>query len=120
MNRTIKEATVKRFRYESHDELRTQLAAFMAAYNLARRLKTLSGLTPHEYIAKVWISEPDRFTVNPIHRMTGLNNQLFRCLSCDGRGLLGVGAPLQIAGLLKVVPSYSPRHRLKSERDQRA
>lgn len=48
MNRTIKEATVKRFHYESHDQLRTHLADFMVAYNFARRLKTLSGLTPYE------------------------------------------------------------------------
>ena len=34
MNRTIKEATVKRFHYESHDQLRTHLADFMAAYTL--------------------------------------------------------------------------------------
>ncbi|CAM3218087.1 transposase InsO family protein [Sphingomonas zeae] len=51
---TVKEATVKRFHYESHDQLRTHLADFMAAYNFARRLKTLSGLTPYEYIAKIW------------------------------------------------------------------
>ena len=53
MNRTIKEAPVKRFHYESHDQLWTPLADFMAAYNFARRLKTLSGLTPYEYIAKI-------------------------------------------------------------------
>lgn len=51
---TVREATVKRFHYESHDQLRTHLADFMAAYNFARRLKTLSGLTPYEYIAKIW------------------------------------------------------------------
>jgi hypothetical protein len=45
----------------------------MAAYNFARRLKTLSGLTPHEYVAKIWTSEPDRFIVDPIHQMPGLN-----------------------------------------------
>ncbi|HEX8555171.1 MAG TPA: response regulator [Sphingomonas sp.] len=45
----------------------------LAAYNFARRLKTLSGLTPYEYIAKIWTSEPDRFIVNPIHQMPGLN-----------------------------------------------
>ncbi|MFA7588365.1 MAG: hypothetical protein WCY11_19630, partial [Novosphingobium sp.] len=39
----------------------------------ARRLKTLNGLTPYEYIAKIWTSEPDRFIVNPIHQMPGLN-----------------------------------------------
>jgi len=69
MNRTIKEATVKRLHYDSHDQLRTHLADFIAVYNFARRLKTLSGLTPHEYIAKIWTTEPDRFIVNPIHQM---------------------------------------------------
>ncbi|MBN3868037.1 integrase core domain-containing protein, partial [Gluconobacter kondonii] len=41
MNRTIKEATVKRFHYDSHEQLRTHLNDFMAAYNFGRRLKTL-------------------------------------------------------------------------------
>lgn len=73
MNRTIKEATVKRYHYDSHDQLRTHLTDFMAAYNFARRLKTLNGLTPYEYICKIWTSEPDRFILNPIHQMPGLN-----------------------------------------------
>lgn len=33
MNRTIKEKTVKRLHYDSHDQLRTRLADFMAAYD---------------------------------------------------------------------------------------
>jgi len=73
MNRTIKDATVKRFHYDDHSQLRTHLADFMAAYNFARRLKTLGGLTPYEYICKIWTSEPDRFILNPIHQMPGLN-----------------------------------------------
>jgi hypothetical protein len=36
-------------------------------------LKTLSGLTPYEYIVKIWTSDPDRFIVNPIHQMMGPN-----------------------------------------------
>ncbi|MDO5758983.1 MAG: IS481 family transposase, partial [Rhodobacterales bacterium] len=71
MNRTIKDATVKRFHYDDHDQLRTHLADFMAAYNFARRPKTLGGLTPYEYICKIWTSEPDRFILNPIHQMPG-------------------------------------------------
>ena len=73
MNRTIKDATVKRYHYDSHDQLRGHIADFLDAYNCARRLKTLSGLTPYEYICKIWTSEPDRFIVDPIHQMTGLN-----------------------------------------------
>lgn len=53
MNRTIKDATVKRFHYESHAQLRTHIADFIAAYNFARRLKTLNGLTPNECVCKV-------------------------------------------------------------------
>ena len=52
MNRTIKEATVKRFYYETHDQLREHLANFVAAYNFAKRLKTLHGLTPYESICR--------------------------------------------------------------------
>src|SRR3546814_6599734 len=38
MNRTIKEATVKRFHYDDHGQLRRHLADFLDAYNFARRL----------------------------------------------------------------------------------
>jgi transposase InsO family protein len=64
MNRTIKEATVRRFHYSSHDQLRTHLADFLAAYNFARRLKTLQGLTPFEAICKAWADQPHRFRSN--------------------------------------------------------
>jgi Integrase core domain len=73
MNRTIKDATVKRFYYESHDQLRSHLADFVASYNFARRLKTLRGLTPYEYICKCWTQQPDRFILDPTHQMPGLN-----------------------------------------------
>ena len=53
MSRTIKDATVKRYHYGSHDQLRTRLADFMAAYDFARCQKTLNGLTPYEYICKI-------------------------------------------------------------------
>ena len=73
MNRTIKDATVKRYHYDSHDQLRRHLADFLDAYNFGRRLKTLKGLTPYEFICKQWTIEPKRFKLNPIHQMPGLN-----------------------------------------------
>jgi transposase InsO family protein len=73
MNRTIKDATVKRFHYVSHDQLRQHLTDFVAAYNFGRRLKTLRGLTPYEFICKRWTAEPERFTLDPLHQMPGLN-----------------------------------------------
>jgi transposase InsO family protein len=65
MNRTIKDATVKRFYHETHDELRKHLADFVAAYNDARRLKTLRGLTPYEAIDKAWAESSSLFTADP-------------------------------------------------------
>ena len=73
MNRTIKEATVKRYHYETHDELRQHLDQFVAAYNFARRLKTLRGLTPYEAICKAWTEEPSRFIHDPHHQIPGPN-----------------------------------------------
>jgi transposase InsO family protein len=73
MNRTIKDATVKRYHYDSHDQLRSHLGDFVSAYNFARRLKTLNGLTPYEYICKIWTSDPERFTLDPSHQMPGSN-----------------------------------------------
>ena len=73
MNRTIKDATVKRYHYDGHDQLHSHLGDFITAYNYARRLKTLKGLTPYEYICKIWTTEPKRFRLNPIHQMPGLN-----------------------------------------------
>lgn len=66
MNRTIKDAAVKRIHYDSHDQLRRHLREFIDAYNFGRRFKTLKGLTPYEYICKRWTSEPDRFIIDPI------------------------------------------------------
>ena len=59
----------------------------MPAYNVARLLKTLAShglgtgggpwlaLTPYEDICKIWISEPGKFILEPIHQMPGLNIQ---------------------------------------------
>ena len=74
MNRTIKEATVRRFHYDSHQQLEAHLADFISAYNFGRRLKTLKGLTPYEFICKIWTKEPKRFRLDPIHQMPGLNS----------------------------------------------
>lgn len=74
MNRTVKDTTVKRFHSESYDQLRTHLADFMAAYNFARPLKTLSGLTPYQYICKIWTSENDGSIQKPVKQMPRLKN----------------------------------------------
>jgi transposase InsO family protein len=71
MNRTLKEATVKRYHYGSHAELREHLAIFVLAYNHAKRLKTLRGLTPYEFVCREWQREPDLFVRDPTHDTLG-------------------------------------------------
>jgi transposase InsO family protein len=73
MNRTLKDATVKRYHYRTHHHLKEHMQAFLMAYNFAKRLKTLKGLTPYEYICRCWEKEPERFTTNPYHHTLGLN-----------------------------------------------
>ncbi len=73
INRTLKEATVKRFHHDTHDQLRGHLDDFVNAHNFGRRLKTLKGLTPYQAICKTCTVKPKRCTLNPIQQMPGLN-----------------------------------------------
>jgi len=74
MNRTLKEATVSRYHYATHHQLREHLYNFLNAYNFAKRLKTLQGLTPYQHIIGCWQREPQRFHANPHHHTLGLNS----------------------------------------------
>ena len=74
MNRTLKDATVKRFYSETHDQLRLHLDQFVAAYNFARRLKTLKGLTPYQFICNAWTKDPHPVSLAPAHQPPGPNS----------------------------------------------
>ena len=52
---------------------RCDLQLFIDAYNHARRLKTLRGLTLHEFVCQTWTKKPDRFRLNPSHHIPGPN-----------------------------------------------
>ena len=71
MNRTIKDAAVKRYHYDSREQLGIHLQLFVDAYNHARRLETLKGLTPYEHVCQAWIKEPERFRIDPPHHTPG-------------------------------------------------
>lgn len=91
MNRTLKEATVKRYHYERHEQLREHLQLFVDAYDHARRLKTLRGLTPYEYVCSAWTkrqnsSELIRYTTFRDHTSSGPLLVIPKCVV----GLLGV------------------------------
>ena len=51
--------------YESHDDLREHFLAFFDTYNFDRRLKTLRGLTPFEFVCQCWKEDPAHFHYDP-------------------------------------------------------
>ena len=71
MNRTLKEATVKCHHYESHDQLRSHLQLFADAYTHARRLTTLRGLTPYEYVCSIWTKKTGSVHDQPVMPHSG-------------------------------------------------
>jgi hypothetical protein len=68
MNQTIKEAAVQRYHYDSHAQLERHLNNFVKAYNFARRLKTLKGLTPYEFICNARTAHPTQLVGSPAKR----------------------------------------------------
>lgn len=74
MNRTIKQATVKTYHYDTINSLKRHLYDFLNAYNFAQRLKTLRFLTPMQKIFAEFQHKPHLFHSNPNHYLMGLNN----------------------------------------------
>ena len=71
MHRTIKEATVKAFHYESLASLTAHLAALVTAYNFAKHLKALRWRTPFQAVCDAWARDPTPFKVDPHHLIPG-------------------------------------------------
>ena len=73
LNRTLKEATVNQFFYETTQQLNDHLQSFLLVYNAAKRLRKLKGLTPHEYVCAEYQKNPSIFTRDPTHDFPGPN-----------------------------------------------
>jgi Integrase core domain len=71
MNRTIKEATVKVFHYETLASLSAHVHAFVTAYTFAKHLKALQWRTPFQAICDAWTKDPTPFKINPHHLIPG-------------------------------------------------
>lgn len=73
MNYAIKDATVQRYHYDRHDELRTHPGDFIAAYNFVERLKTLGAGRPTSSSVNAGRKNPIDLLVDPTHQMMGIN-----------------------------------------------
>ena len=71
MVRTLKEATVRSFQYETRADLEAHLRAYVAAHNLGKHLKGLRWRTPFQATCDAWKKDPTRFKVDPHHLIPG-------------------------------------------------
>ncbi len=74
MIRTLKEATVRTYHYETFAQLRRHIADYLAAYNFAKHLKALKWKTPYETIQALRDSKPELFRDSPNHFIPGPNS----------------------------------------------
>ena len=58
--------------FASQDYLLRLLRQFLYAYNFRRRLKTLGGKTPNEFLCRAWAEQPECFARDPHHEILGL------------------------------------------------
>ena len=73
-NRPLQEAPGRRSPYQPTAPLHEPLQAFLVAYQQAKRLKSLRGLTPHEFVGAQHRKTPGIFTPDPTHFTRGLYN----------------------------------------------
>jgi hypothetical protein len=72
--------------------MRAHMEDFIAAYNLGRRLKTLRGLTPYEFICKQWTNQPKRFTqsdpsnAGTVHLAIGSGTRAYLSAALEAEG----------------------------------
>lgn len=71
MNRTLREATVKAFHYETLATLQEHLLALVTAYNLAKHLTAPRRRTPFHAIRDARQRDPSAFKINPHHLIPG-------------------------------------------------
>ena len=71
MNRTVKDATVKVFHYETLASLSAHGLAFVTAYTFAKHLKALRWRTPFQAVLDAWTKDPSIFRIDPHHLIPG-------------------------------------------------
>lgn len=73
-NKTIKDATVKIYHYDSFIQLEKHLQEFIFAYNFAKRLKSLKFKAPLDFLMDQYKIMPKVFYKNPLHYSKGLDS----------------------------------------------
>jgi hypothetical protein len=72
-NKTIKKATVKQYYYETIEQLKHHLMAYLLVHNFQKKLKALKFQTPYDFLLLSYEKNPSLFKENPHHKIMGHN-----------------------------------------------
>jgi len=74
VNKKIKENTVRKYQYDSVQQLKEHLYFYILDYNYNKKLKALNFNTPYETIIQKYQQTPDLFSHNPVNKFLERNN----------------------------------------------
>jgi transposase-like protein len=78
MNKTLKDATIKMFQYQSIDQFKVNLQDFLSFYNRSKKLSALKRLSPFDFLKNKAKIFPKLFHKNLDHLCSGLNNYILK------------------------------------------
>jgi len=74
MNKTLKDATIKMFQYDTVDQFRVNLHDFLNYYNCSKKLRAIGRKSPYDFLREKYIMNPKIFHKDLNHHCVGLNN----------------------------------------------
>ncbi len=84
MNRTIKDATIKKYHYDSQTQFKQHLYDFLNVYNFTKKLKALNFKTPFQFILDKYQNNANLFYTTPHNYSMGLNSYCPRPPAANG------------------------------------
>lgn len=76
MNKTLKDATIKMFQYDTIEQFKLNLHDFLNYYNCYKKLSAIGRKSPYDFIREKYKLNPKIFNKNPDHHCVGLDNKL--------------------------------------------
>jgi len=72
-NKMLKNNTVKRYHYDTGEQLKHHLMTFVLYYNHQKKLKSLKFVSPYDKLIEIYATNQELFNINPCHKIVGLN-----------------------------------------------
>ena len=73
MNKTLKDATIKMFEYDTVEQFKVNMHDFLNYYNCSKKLKAIGRKSPFTFLREKYKINPKLFTKNPDHHCVGLD-----------------------------------------------